>query len=106
MSRGGVWSGILRFQPIASYSSDAANDKKLGKGLGPYTGLREEDIVKEKFIRGSGPGGQKINKTSNCVQLFHVSGITVTCQETRFTPTSCLNILASFYIITSCYAEI
>ena len=28
----------------------------------------ERDLV-ERFIRGSGPGGQKINKTSSCVQL-------------------------------------
>jgi len=30
-----------------------------------------EDI-EEQFIRGSGSGGQKINKTSNCVFLRHV----------------------------------
>ena len=28
--------------------------------------------VDEKFIRGSGAGGQKINKTSNNVQLIHL----------------------------------
>ena len=28
--------------------------------------------VEEKFIRGSGAGGQKINKTSNNVQLIHL----------------------------------
>lgn len=45
--------------------------------------LRLEDIV-EKFIRGSGRGGQKINKTSSCVQLIHIpSGIVVSCQATR-----------------------
>ena len=26
-------------------------------------------LVEEKFVRGSGKGGQKINKTSNCVVL-------------------------------------
>lgn len=46
-------------------------------------GLREEDI-EEQFVRGSGPGGQKINKTSVCVVLTHAqSGLTVRCQETR-----------------------
>lgn len=46
-------------------------------------GLRLEDVV-EKFIRGSGRGGQKINKTSSRVQLIHVpSGMVVSCQETR-----------------------
>lgn len=46
-------------------------------------GIREEDI-KERFIRGSGSGGQKINKTSNCVYLQHEpSGIEIKCQRTR-----------------------
>lgn len=43
----------------------------------------EEDLV-EKFILGSGPGGQKINKTSSCVYLKHLpSGIEVKCQAGR-----------------------
>jgi peptide chain release factor len=46
-------------------------------------GLREEDI-EERFIRGSGAGGQKINKTSSTVQLRHVgSGLEVRCQLRR-----------------------
>lgn len=46
-------------------------------------GIREED-VEETFVRGSGPGGQKINKTSVCVMLVHrPSGLMVRCQETR-----------------------
>lgn len=46
-------------------------------------GIREEDLV-EKFIRGSGKGGQKINKTSSCVYLRHEpSGIEVKCQRER-----------------------
>ncbi|EMD34462.1 hypothetical protein CERSUDRAFT_117318, partial [Gelatoporia subvermispora B] len=45
--------------------------------------LREEDI-EETFVRGSGPGGQSINKTENNVQLLHKpSGLRVSCQETR-----------------------
>ncbi len=40
--------------------------------------------VEERFIRGSGRGGQKINKTSSCVWLRHVpSGIQVRCQRER-----------------------
>ena len=31
-------------------------------------GIKEEDLI-EKFIRGTGSGGQKINKTSSCVFL-------------------------------------
>ena len=43
----------------------------------PWLTLNEEDL-EEKFIRGSGPGGQKINKTSSCVELKHIkTGIIV-----------------------------
>ncbi|KAJ2481684.1 hypothetical protein IWW56_001595 [Coemansia sp. RSA 2131] len=46
--------------------------------------LQEKDID-EKHIRGSGNGGQKINKTSSCVQLMHrPTGTIVVCQDTRF----------------------
>jgi len=46
-------------------------------------GLLPDDIT-EKFIRGSGSGGQKINKTASCVYLKHEpSGIEVKCQEQR-----------------------
>ncbi|TBU46984.1 RF-1 domain-containing protein [Dichomitus squalens] len=45
--------------------------------------LKEEDL-EESFVRGSGPGGQSVNKTENNVQLLHKpTGIRVTCQETR-----------------------
>ncbi|HRI81757.1 MAG TPA: peptide chain release factor-like protein [Opitutaceae bacterium] len=46
-------------------------------------GLRAED-VEERFIRGAGPGGQKINKTSSTVVLRHrPSGTEVRCQAER-----------------------
>lgn len=46
-------------------------------------GVREADL-EEKFILGSGSGGQKINKTSSCVHLLHrSSGIEVKCQQAR-----------------------
>ncbi len=46
-------------------------------------GIEEGDLV-ERFVKGSGPGGQKINKTASCVFLKHVeSGIEVKCQEGR-----------------------
>ena len=46
-------------------------------------GIREEDI-EEKFIRSSGPGGQKVNKTSTRVYLSHKpTGIEVKCQKER-----------------------
>ncbi len=43
-----------------------------------------EDSLLEKFIHGSGSGGQKINKTASCVYLKHLpSGIEVKCQQQR-----------------------
>lgn len=47
-------------------------------------GILEKDIV-EKFVRSSGKGGQKVNKTSTCVYLKHLpTGIEVKCQKERF----------------------
>ena len=46
-------------------------------------GIREEDLI-EKFVRASGPGGQKVNKTSSSVYLKHIpSGIEVKAQTVR-----------------------
>lgn len=46
-------------------------------------GISEKDIV-EKFIRSSGRGGQKVNKTSTCVYLKHLpTNIEVKCQKER-----------------------
>lgn len=46
-------------------------------------GITEDSMV-EKFIQGSGSGGQKINKTASCVYLKHTpSGIEIKCQQQR-----------------------
>jgi protein subunit release factor B len=46
-------------------------------------GVREEDLV-ERFVLGSGAGGQKINKTSSAVSLCHTpSGLAVKVQSSR-----------------------
>jgi protein subunit release factor B len=46
-------------------------------------GIQEKDI-EEKFIRSSGKGGQKVNKTSTCVYLKHLpTGIEVKCMRDR-----------------------
>ncbi len=43
-----------------------------------------EDDIEETFIRTSGPGGQKTNKTSSCVSLRHIpTNIIVKCQRER-----------------------
>ena len=47
-------------------------------------GIFEQDIV-EKFVRSSGKGGQKVNKTSTCVYLKHIpTNIEVKCQRERY----------------------
>ena len=44
----------------------------------------KEDDLEERFIRASGPGGQKVNKTSSCVFLRHIpTDITVKYQQER-----------------------
>jgi len=45
--------------------------------------IQESDLV-ERFVLGSGPGGQKINKTASCVHLLNIpTKIEVHCQENR-----------------------
>jgi protein subunit release factor B len=44
----------------------------------------DEAELEETFVKGGGPGGQKVNKTSSCVLLRHLpTGIVVRCQESR-----------------------
>ena len=46
-------------------------------------GIQERDL-EEQFVRSSGAGGQKVNKTSTCVMLHHrPTGIRVKCQKER-----------------------
>jgi len=46
-------------------------------------GIMDSDLI-EKFILGSGKGGQKVNKTASCVYLKHLpTGIEVKCQQER-----------------------
>lgn len=64
--------------PIVSEAKQKELEAKMAR-----LGLREADID-EDFTRGSGAGGQKINKTSSVVLLTHrPSGIQVRCQSSR-----------------------
>ncbi|KTD25628.1 MULTISPECIES: peptide chain release factor family protein [Legionella] len=45
--------------------------------------ITDADLI-EKFILGSGKGGQKLHKTASTVYLKHVlSGLEIKCQESR-----------------------
>ena len=45
--------------------------------------ISEADLS-EQFIRASGKGGQKVNKTSSCVHLIHKpSGLEIKCKQSR-----------------------
>ena len=46
-------------------------------------GVSDNDF-EESFVRSSGPGGQKVNKTSSCVYLVHIpTGLSCKCQRER-----------------------
>lgn len=60
-----------------------AHKSPPSKPLPPRVPILDSEIV-ENFLKGSGPGGQKINKTSSAVQLIHLpTGIVVKYQDTR-----------------------
>jgi len=90
--------GSLSFHISRSYASSTVTSQNIAilkkeiskNSAAPYEDEKKsfdsipENDFEEKFIRGSGPGGQKVNKTSNCVELRHKpTGIVVKCHETR-----------------------
>jgi len=57
---------------------------KIIGGESFFTFELHEDDLEEHFVRGSGPGGQSVNKTKNCVVLQHKPTSTVVkCSQTR-----------------------
>ncbi|KAL6889666.1 RF-1 domain-containing protein [Trichoderma longibrachiatum] len=56
----------------------------LQKNLPPRPKPPPDSEIEESYLKGSGPGGQKINKTNSAVQLKHIpTGIVVKSQATR-----------------------
>ena len=63
--------------PISADKEKSLADRMLKLGLA-------ESDFEESFIRSSGPGGQKVNKSSSCVYLIHIpTGLAVKCQRER-----------------------
>lgn len=76
-------SPLLRRLSLASTRSFTTTSLALSKNLPPRRVILDSEIT-ENFLHGSGPGGQKINKTSSAVQLKHLpTGIVVKYQDTR-----------------------
>jgi protein subunit release factor B len=68
---------------VARSSAFSTSPLVFEKSLPPRRVLLDSDLI-ENFLHGSGPGGQKINKTSSAVQLKHIpTGIVVKYQDTR-----------------------
>jgi protein subunit release factor B len=67
---------------VAEAYVSAAKQRALAAQM-EKLGVVEADLT-ERFILGSGSGGQKINKTASCVYLKHApSGIEIKCQRSR-----------------------
>ncbi|KAF8427320.1 RF-1 domain-containing protein [Tirmania nivea] len=80
MPQGCGWRWIQERRITAA----AVGVKAVKKTNYPSRPKVKEEEIEEKFLKGSGPGGQKINKTSSAVQLRHLpTGIVVKSQATR-----------------------
>ena len=72
---------VLTFHPMLSKLARGIDSARLFSRI-PID-INESDL-EERFVRGSGPGGQAVNKTNNKVQLRHIpTGHMVQCHETR-----------------------
>ncbi|KAL2067963.1 hypothetical protein VTL71DRAFT_16061 [Oculimacula yallundae] len=76
-----TWKGCVRTPIVRNIAASApACAKKMPDRPQPV----DESEFTEAFLKGSGPGGQKINKTSSAVQLKHIpTGLVLKVQATR-----------------------
>jgi hypothetical protein len=82
-----VWATIPRAWYATSVDSDEKTLERLRERQAVLEGARvelNEADLEETFVKGGGPGGQKVNKTSSCVILRHTpTGIVIRCQAFR-----------------------
>ena len=59
---------------VARCGRPAAAARSAGGGAIDWSRFPQldEHQLEERFVRGSGPGGQSVNKTANCVSLKHI----------------------------------
>ncbi|KAE8354789.1 RF-1 domain-containing protein [Aspergillus coremiiformis] len=70
-------------QPVALLRCFTITSHLTEKPLPPRLKINDADLT-VSYLKGSGPGGQKINKTSSAVQLIHKpTGLVVKSQATR-----------------------
>eukprot|EP01032_Pedospumella_encystans_P009822 gene9822-11534_t len=80
------WHHVLELGPVPHNTNDN-NDKKQAEKTNTKHVLSiilNEGDLDEKFVRCTGNGGQKVNKSSSKVDLVHTpTGIKVSCQDFR-----------------------
>lgn len=84
-----AWGNILGLPLFSVPPVGLPHIQAAGKKDNIDLPVLDENDLDEQFVRGSGPGGQATNKTSNCVVLRHVpTGIVVKCHQTRSVETN------------------
>lgn len=91
----GYWLGLVVKKStfitlgIPSFISQVVGTFQSCPPLDDLINFKESDL-REQFVRGHGPGGQKVNKTSNCVILTHLG--TRTTVRVYSGPVVCLHV--------------